>query len=184
MIESIGSETKFNTVSNTNNAVSEELKLGFAELLADKIVSSEKPVSVTIAAPGAHGYVGDGQVFIPPELIGVPADALNDVIDVLMSLTDDLENIWDIVLRLEEKVDIEAFSENIDTDLDNSAGLSFIAALLTRFWKKKELSGDNVSENSADISAYYDPNYTENKVASELEALILKNKERKLITAV
>ena len=182
MIESIGSETKFNPVSNTNNAITEELRQSFAEFLADKIVSSEKPV--TVAGPGAHGYVGDGQVFIPPELIGVPVDVLNDVIDVLMSLNGDLENIWDIVLRVEEKVDIEALSEYIDTDFDNSAGLSFIAALLTRFWKKKELSGDNALVDGVDISAYYDPDHIENKAASELEALILKNKERKLITAV
>ena len=182
MIESIGYEKKFNTVSNTNNAINEELRQSFAEFLADKIVSSEKPV--TVAGPGAHGNVGDGQVFIPPELIGVPVDVLNDVIDVLMSLNDDLENIWDIVLRVEEKVDIENLSEYIDTDYDNSAGLSFIAALLTRFWKKKELSGGIVPEDGVDISAYYDPNYIENKAASELEALLLKNKERKLITAM
>ena len=182
MIESIGSETKFNPVSNTNNAITEELRQSFAEFLADKIVSSEKPV--TVAGPGAHGYVGDGQVFIPPGLIGVPADLLNDIIDLLTSLNGDLENIWDIVLRLEEKVDSETLSEYIDADFDNSAGLSFIAALLTRFWKKKELSGDNVPENSVDIPACYDPNHIENKAASELEALIRKNKERKLITAV
>lgn len=181
MIESIGSETKFNPVSNTNNTITEELRQSFAEFLADKIVSSEKPV--TVAGPGAHGYVGDGQVFIPPELIGVPVDVLNDVIDALASLNGDMD-IWEIVLRLEEKVDIETLSEYIDTDYDNSAGLSFIAALLTRFWKKKELSGNNISEDGVDISAYYDPNYIENKTASELEALIRKNKERKLITAV
>ena len=179
MIESIGYETKFNAVSNTNSAVSEELRLGFADFLADKIVSSDKPV--TVAGPGAHGYVGDGQVFLPPELIGVPVDVLNNVIDALTSLTDCLESIWDIVLRLEEKVDIEALSEYIDTDFDNSAGLGFVAALLTRFWKKKELSANAVSENVADISAYYGQNDLENEAASELKALILKHKERELV---
>lgn len=180
MIERIVSNTKFNAVSSTNNAVSEELRQSFAEFLADKIVSSEKPV--TVAGPGAHGYVGDGQVFIPPELIGLPLDVLNDVIDLLSSLNDSSESIWDIVLRLEEKVDIEALSESIDTDFDNSAGLGFVAALLTRFWKKKELSANAVSENGADISAYYGQNDFENVAASELEALILKHKkERELV---
>ena len=122
MIDRIGSETNFSNVSNAANARSEDLHLGFADLLADMIVSSEKPISVQIARPGASGYVGDGQVFILPELIGVPIDFLNDVIDTLMSLTDDLENIWDIVLRLEDKVDLEDLSESIDTDFDNSAG--------------------------------------------------------------
>lgn len=174
MIDRICSETNFGSLSKTANAKFEEIQLGFAELLADKIVSSEKTVSVQIAAPGAHGFIGDGQVLLPPELVGVPVDVINDVINVLTSLTDD-SDIWEIVLRLEDKVDLEALSESIDTDFDNSAGMGFIAALLTRFWKKKELSGDDIPENGVDILTYYDKNYIENKAASEPEALILKN---------
>ena len=184
MLDRIGTEMNFGSVSSNAIVKSEDIHLGFAELIADKIVSSEKPVSVQIARPGASGYVGDGQIFLPPELIGVPIDVLNDVIDALASLTDGLENIWEIVLRLEDKVDLEALSESVDTDFDNSAGLSFIAALLTRFWKKKELSGNDAPAEDVDISAYYNPNDIENKVASELEALLQKNRERKHVTAV
>lgn len=183
MINRIGTETNFSSVSNITNAKYDDLQTAFAEIIADKIVSSDKAVSVQIARPGAHGFVGDGQILVPPELIGVSADVLNDVIDLLSSLTDGSESIWDIILQLEDKVDIEALSESIDTDFDNSAGVGFIAALLTRFWKKKELSRSDVPDDGVDISAYYNQSNIENEVASELEALIL-NKERKLITAV
>lgn len=176
MIDHIGYETNFGSVSNSAGARTEELRLGFAEFLADKAASSENPVSVRIAAPGAHGYVGDGQVFIPPELFGGSEDALNDVLSLLMSLNGDAESIWDIVLRLEEKVDIEALSESIAADPENPAGLSFAAALLTGFWKKKELSGNGVSESGGDIYAYAEQERLEDQIASELEALIRKRK--------
>lgn len=184
MIDRIGAETNFGNRSYTINAKYDDLQTAFAEIIADKIVSSDKPVTVTVARPGAHGYVGDGQILIPPELVGVPEDMFNDIVDLLSSLNDSAESIWDIILRLEDKVDIEALSESIDTDFDNSAGVGFIAALLTRFWKKKELSGSDVPEYGSDISTYYDQNHIENQVASELEALILKNKERKHFAAV
>lgn len=190
MIDRIGSETNFSNLPNTTNAKSEGAHLEFADMLADMMVSSEKPISVQILGPGgASGYVGDGQVFVCPELAGVelagvPIDFLNDVIDILMSLTDNSESIWDIVLRLEDKVDLEALSESIETDFDNSAGLDFIAALLTRFWKKKELSGNDTLADGVDVSTYYSQNDIENKVALELEALIQKNKKQKHITAV
>ncbi len=168
MIDSIGSELNFSSVTNAANA--KPIHLGFEELLTEKTVSRQVV---------RHGYVGDGQDLCP-EI----NEASIKVINALLSLTDDLENIWEIVLRLEKKVDIEVLSENIVKDFDNVTGRNSAAALLTRFWKKKELLRDDVSEDSVDISAYFNQNYIENKAASELEALILKNKERKSISTI
>ena len=170
MIDSIGSELNFSSVSNAANANPGEICLGFEELLTEKTGSSQVV---------RHGYVGDGQDLCPE----INEESI-EIINALLSLTDDLEDIWKIVLRLEKKADIEVLSEIIIKDFDNVTGRNSAAALLTRFWKKKELLGDDVSEDSVDISTYFNQSYIENKAASELEALILKNKERKFVTTV
>ena len=170
MIDHIKSETNFNSISNVTNAKHGEIRLGFEELITEKTAFEQ-----TLR----HGFVGDGQVVFP-ELNGRSAEVIN----ALMSLTDDLEDIWEIVLRIEKGVDTEALTENIVRDFDNAAGRNSVAALLTRFWKKKELLGDDAVEGSIDVLAYFNQSHIVNRTASELEALILKNKEQKLITAV
>lgn len=170
MIDRIGSELNFSSVSNADNAKHVGINLGFEELLVEKTVSQRTEL---------HGYVGDGQDLCP----GLN-EATIEMIKSLMSLSDGLENIWEIVLRLEKRVDIEALGENFVTDLDDAAGLNSVAALLTRFWKKKELLGDTVPEGSVDISTHFDQDHIDNRSALELEALILKNKERKFITTI
>lgn len=170
MIDRIGSELNFGNVSNVANAKYARNYPGFEELLVEKTVSQRTQL---------HGFVGDGQDLCP----GLNEETI-EMIKSLMSLSDDLENIWEIVLRLEKRVDTELLSENIVAELDDAAGLNSVAALLTRFWKKKELLGDDVPEGSVDISSYLDQDYIENRAASELEALILKNKERKFITTL
>ncbi|MDE7229667.1 MAG: hypothetical protein K2N56_04230 [Oscillospiraceae bacterium] len=170
MIDRIGAELNLSSVSNAANADPGEICLGFEKLLTEKTGSRQVV---------RHGYVGDGQDLCPEineESIGI--------INALLSLTDDLEDIWKIVLRLEKKADIEILSENIVKDFDNVTGRNSAAALLTRFWKKKELLRDDVSEDSVDISTYFNQQYIKNNAASELEALTLKSKERKLITAL
>lgn len=170
MIDRIEAELNFSSVSNAANARSGEMYLGFEKLLTEKTGSRQVV---------RHGYVGDGQDLCPEineESIGI--------INALLSLTDDLEDIWKIVLRLEKKVDIEVLSENIVKDFDNVTGRNSAAALLTRFWKKKELLREDVSEDSVDISTYFNQQYFKNNAASELEALTLKSKERKFITTI
>lgn len=170
MMNRIVSELNFSSVTNAENAKLVGINLGFEELLVEKAVSQRTEM---------HGYVGDGQDLCP----GLN-EASIEMIKSLMSLSDGLENIWEIVLRLEKRVDIEALSESIITDFDDAAGLNTVAALLTRFWKKKELLGDTVPEGSADISACSGQDHIENRAATEREALILKNKERKFITTI
>lgn len=170
MIDRIESELNFSNVSNTANVKLKEIHPGFEELFTEKIISQQTEI---------HGFVGDGQDLCP----GLNEMTI-EVIKALMSLSDGLENIWEIVLRLEKRVDIEGLSENIVTDFDDVTGLNSVAALLTRSWKKKELLGDDVPEGSVDISAYFNQNHFENRAASELEALIFKDKERKVITTV
>ncbi len=170
MIDRIGSELNFSNVSNAANAKPGEIYLGFEKLLTEKSVSSQVV---------RHGFVGDGQDLCP-YLNGETIE----VIKSLMSLSDGLENIWEIVLRLEKRVDIELLSENIVTDFGDVTGSNNVAALLTRFWKKKELLGDDLLEGSVDISTHSNQNHFENRAALELEALILKNKERKFITTI
>lgn len=170
MINCIESELNFSGAPNAANAKSARIYPGFEELLVEKAVSQRTQI---------HGFVGDGQDLCP----GLNEETI-ELINSLLSFTDGLENIWKIVLRLEKKVDIEAFIENIIADIDDAAGVNTAAALLTRFWKKKELLGNTVSEGSADISSYLNPEHIENRAASELDALILKSKERKFITAI
>lgn len=170
MIDSIGFESNFNIISNTTNVKLEEIHPGFEELFTEKIISQQTEI---------HGFVGDGQDLCP----GLNEMTI-EVIKALMSFSDGLENIWEIVLRLEKRVDIEGLSENIVTGFDDVTGLNSVAALLTRFWKKKELLGDDVLEGSVDISTYFNQNHIENRAASEMEALILKNRERKVITTI
>lgn len=168
MIDCIEYKSNFSSVSNAANAKPGKICPGFEELLTEKAASRQAV---------RHGTVGDGQDLFP-ELNGMSTEVIN----ALMSLTDDIENIWEIVLRLEKRVDIEVLSENIVKDLDNAAGRSSAAALLTRFWKKKALLANDASEVGVDISTCFSQNPIENKAASELEALILKDKERKFIT--
>ena len=169
MIEHIENKLNFGSISNTAGAATGEINPGFEKLLAEKAVSNQVV---------RHGFVGDGQDLCPE----INEESI-ELINSLMSLTDDLDNIWEIVLRLEEKVDMEALSENIVEEFDNAAGRNSIAALLTRFWKKKELTEDDVTENG-DISTRLAQNLIENAVASELEAILHKNQERKFMTLV
>lgn len=158
MIEHIDHEVKFTGALSAANTSRSEVSLGFEELLTEKTALNQ----VT-----RHGFVGDGQDLCP---------WLNentvDVINAIMSLTDGLEDIWKIVLRLEKSVDPEALSENILKEFDNAVGRSSAAALLTRFWKKKDLLGDNASANSADASACF------YQAAPEPEVLTFKNKKQ------
>ncbi|MDE6731682.1 MAG: hypothetical protein K2J77_02240 [Oscillospiraceae bacterium] len=141
MINCIDPGVKLTGTSSALNASRGEINLGFPgfeELLAEKTASNQ----VT-----RHGFVGDGQDLCP---------WLNentvDVINAIMSLTDGLEDIWKIVLRLEKHIDPQTSDESITEELDNAAGRSSAAALLTRLWKKKELSGDTVLENGVDVT--------------------------------
>lgn len=170
MIDRIGYGVNLGSVSNAAVTKSADRYLGFEETLVEKAVSQRTMM---------HGFVGDGQDLCP----GLN-EATIEMLKSLMSLSNDLENIWEIVLRLEEKVDIKALTESTVTELDEAAGLNSVAALLTQFWKKKELSGDTVSESVVEISAYSNQDRIENKAASDLEALMRKNKQRKLITTV
>lgn len=140
MIDCINHEVKLTGASSAAIASRGEINLGFPgfeELLTEKTASNQ----VT-----RHGFVGDGQDLCP---------WLNennvDVINAIMSLTDGLEDIWKIVLRLEKHIDPQTSDESIIEELDNAAGRSSAAALLTRLWKKKELSGDTTLENDADV---------------------------------
>lgn len=112
--------------------------VGFDEMLTEKTASNQ----VT-----RHGFVGDGQDLCP---------WLNennvDVINAIMSLTAGLEDIRKIVLRLEKHIDLRTSGESIVAELDNAVGRSSAAALLTRFWKKRELSGSNASANIPDVT--------------------------------
>lgn len=141
MIDCINPEVKLAGASSTAIASSGEINLGFPgfeELLTEKTASNQ----VT-----RHGFVGDGQDLCP---------WLNennvDVINAIMSLTDGLEDIWKIVLRLEKHIDPQTSDESIIEELDNAVGRSSAAALLTRLWKKKELSGDTALESDADVT--------------------------------
>ncbi len=136
MIDCINPDVRF-----TSAASRSEINLGFPgfdEMLTEKTASNQ----VT-----RHGFVGDGQDLCP---------WLNennvDVINAIMSLTDGLEEIWKIVLRLEKHIDPRTSGESIIEELDNAAGRSCAAALLTRLWKKKELSGDTALENDAHVT--------------------------------
>ena len=141
MIDRIDPGVKLTGASSAAAASRGEIDLGspgFEELLAEKTASNQ----VT-----RHGFVGDGQDLCP---------WLNentvDVINAIMSLTDSLDDIWKIVLRLEEHIDPRTSDESITEELDNAVGRSSAAALLTRLWKKKELSGDKVLENGVDVT--------------------------------
>ncbi len=170
MIDSIGFESNFSIESNAANVKPEEIYLGFGKLLVEKVVSQRTAL---------HGFVGDGQDLCP----GLNEMTI-DVIKALTSLSDGSKNIWEIVLQLEKKVDTKVLNENIFTDFDNAAGLNSVEALLTQFWKKKELLGDDIPKYNVDKSARFNQDHIDRKTVSELETLILKNKERKLITAV
>lgn len=141
MIDRIDTEVKLTGASSAVIASRGEINLGFPgfeELLTENTASNQ----VT-----RHGFVGDGQDLCP---------WLNennvDVINAIMSLTDGLEDIWKIVLRLEKHIDPLTSDESIIEELDNAVGRSSAAAFLTRFWKKKELSGSDASANSADVT--------------------------------
>lgn len=169
MIDSIGFETDLSVASDVTNAKPGELYLGFGNFLAEKMVSKT----------AKHGFVGDGQDLCPG-LNGMTMEGIK----ALMSLSDGSKNIWEIVLQLEKRVGIEAFNESFFTDFDDVAGRNSAAALLTQFWKKKELLGEDIPKNNVDNSICSNQDHFDSKTVSELETLILKNKEQKLITAV
>lgn len=169
MVDSIGFESNFSIASNATNVKPEEIYLGFGKLLVEKAVSQQTAL---------HGFVGDGQDLCP----GLNEMTI-DGIKALMSLSDGSKNIWEIVLQLEKRVDIEDLNESMFTDFDNVAGRNSVQALLTQFWKKKELLGEDIPKYKVDNSTCFNQDHIHRKTVSELENLILKNKERKLITA-
>ncbi len=170
MIDSIGCESNFSVASNAIDVKPEEIYLGFEKMLVEKAVSQRT---------GLHGFVGDGQDLCP----GLNEMTI-DGIKALMSLSDGSKNIWEIVLQLEKRVDTEVLNESIIPDFDNAAWLNSVEALLTQFWKKKELLGKDIPKYNVDKSTCLNQDHVDSKTVSELETLILKNKERKLITAV
>lgn len=138
MIARINPEVKLTSAPSTAIASRGEINLGFEEFLTEKTASNQ----VT-----RHGFVGDGQDLCP----WINENTV-DAINAIMSLTDGLEDIWKIVLRLEKHIDPQTSDESIIEELDNAAGRSSAAALLTRLWKKKELSGDTALESYADVT--------------------------------
>lgn len=137
MIDSVGFGSYCNVVSNSVSGKTRG-NYGFKDLLTEK-------------AGTLHGFVGDGQCLA---FNGISAETMEQVFKAIMSLNDGTKSIWEIVLQLEKKVDIKVLEEIIAMDFDDSAGENSIAALLVRYWKKKELLGDNISETNIDISDY------------------------------
>jgi len=112
-------------------------------------------------------------------------EIMEHILKAAASLGEDGKDIWDIVLRLEKHNDTEFSGEIICSDADDLAGLNSVAGLLARYWKKKELLGKTQSaEDDIFFSGSQNLNDIDNKAASELAALILKKKERKLISEV
>lgn len=150
MIDRVGFELNSSVVPNSVNGKTKEKCSDFKNLLTEK---------AGLGKTRLHGFVGDGQDLCP----WLNEDSI-EAINAIMALTDDLEDIWKIILQLEEKVDIKVLEEIIAMAFDDSAGENSIAALLVRYWKKKELLGDNISESNVDISAYFNQDYIDNIV--------------------
>ena len=106
-------------------------------------------------------------------------EVMAHILRSIASMHEGSKNIWEIVLQLEEHVDPELSDEMLNMDFDNTAGLNGIAGLLARYWKKKELLG----ENDTASSFYRSQNAIDNRAASELSAL-LRRKERRLIAEI
>ncbi len=112
-------------------------------------------------------------------------EIMEHILKAAASLGEDGKDIWDIVLRLEKHNDTELSEEIVCSDADDLVGLNSVAGLLARYWKKKELLGKTQSaEDDIIFSVYQNLNDIDNKAASELAALALKKKERKLISEV
>lgn len=172
MVDGVGFESYYNVVPNSVNGKIKENYLGFQDLLTEKTGSGKTTL---------HGFVGDGQCLA---FNGISAEAMEHILKAIMSLGDGTKNIWEIVLQLEKKVDIKVLKEIIAMAFDDSAAENSIAALLVRYWKKKELLGDNISEVNVDVSAYSNQDHINNKAVSELEALIRKKEERKSVSTI
>lgn len=172
MIDSVGFGAYSNVVPNSVNGKTKEKYLVFKDLLTER---------AGLGKTTLHGYVGDGQCLA---FNGISAEAMEHILKAIMSLNDGTKNIWEIVLQLEKKVDIKVLEEIIAMAFDDSAGENSIAALLVRYWKKKELLGDNISDANVNISTYFNQDYINNKAVSELEALIRKKDERKSISTI
>lgn len=142
MIDSVGFGSYCNAVPNSVSGKTKENYLSFNDLLTEKAGFGKTTL---------HGFVGGGQSLA---FNGIPAEAMEYILKAIMSLNDGTKSIWEIVLQLEKKVDIKVLEEIIAMASDDSAGENSIAALLVRYWKKKELLGNNISETNIDISDY------------------------------
>ncbi len=172
MIDSVGFESYYNVVPNSVNIKNNENYLGFKDFLTEKAGLGETTL---------HGCVGDGQSLA---FNGISAEVMEQVLKAIISLNNGTKSIWEIVLQLEKKVDINILNEIIAMAFDDSAAENSIAALLVRYWKKKELLGDNISEVNVNASAYPNRDYINNKAVSELEALIRRKEERKSVPTI
>lgn len=101
-------------------------------------------------------------------------EIMEHILKSIASMSEGSKSIWEIVLQLENHVDPKLLDENYDVDFDDTAGLNSVAALLARFWKKKEL----LEENDTAFSYFRDHNAIDTKAVSELTVLLRKKKHR------
>lgn len=173
MIDRVGIMSNFSAVLINTDIRNDNECLAFRDMLTEKVGSNQ----IT-----RHGYVGDGQSL---GFFGMDSELMKPILEKILSLNDGTKNIWEIILQLEEKVDIKVLDENICVDFDDLVGQNGITGLLARFWKKKELLVEQISEFGINLSAYINKDYIYNKtVSAELDELILKKEGQKSVAMV